>query len=82
MRVTFVSTLLVAVGFTHAAVNVTKTETVDLVAGEGDLGWGASGLAYGYSAGCGLNFASGKEDLQNSFSYEHKLQAMCCVLAI
>lgn len=53
------STLLALVAVPALAVNVTETNTVDLDAGAGELGWGASDLAYGYSAGCGLNFSSG-----------------------
>lgn len=44
----------------QAAINVTENNNVDLAAGTGDLGWGATGLSYGYSAGCGLNFSSGE----------------------
>lgn len=51
--------LLALASLASAAVNVTETNTVDLIAGKGDLGWGASGLAFGYSAGSGLNFDTG-----------------------
>lgn len=59
MRTTPTFALLMVAGLSHAAVNVTKTERVDLGASTGELGWGASGLAFGYSAGCGLNFTTG-----------------------
>lgn len=42
------------------AINITTTNDVDLAAGTGALGWGASGLPFGYSAGCGLNFDEGR----------------------
>lgn len=59
MRTTTALALLAAAGVSHAAVEVTKTETVDLDAGTGELGWGALGLPFGYQAGCGLNFTAG-----------------------
>lgn len=59
MHATAALALLAAAGLSHAAVEVTKTETVDLKAGTGELGWGAKGLPFGYEAGCGLNFTAG-----------------------
>lgn len=59
MRSTSTLALLAAPAVALAAINVTETNTVDLDAGAGELGWGASDLAYGYSAGCGLNFTAG-----------------------
>lgn len=51
-------------------VNITKTEDVDLESKTGELGWGADNLAFGYSAGAGLNFSSGKSHfLVDPFSY-------------
>lgn len=68
MRTTiFSSTLLLLPSLARAqqetqerAINITENDTADLVAGTGNLGWGASGLAFGYSAGVGLNFSSGE----------------------
>lgn len=54
--------LTLAAGLAHlvaGAINITTTNDVDLEAGTGDLGWGASGLPFGYSAGSGLDFDEG-----------------------
>lgn len=59
MRASFVSGLALAPLALAQAVNITKTEDVDLAAKTGELGWGADNLAFGYSAGAGLNFSSG-----------------------
>ncbi|KAL1872373.1 hypothetical protein Daus18300_004343 [Diaporthe australafricana] len=58
MRAVFVSSLALAPLALAQAVNITKTEDVDLAAKTGGLGWGADNLAFGYSAGAGLNFSS------------------------
>lgn len=60
MRAAFVSSLALAPLALAQAVNITKTEDVDLAAKTGELGWGAENLAFGYSAGAGLNFSAGK----------------------
>lgn len=59
MRASFVSSLVLAPLALAQTVNITKTEDVDLAAKTGELGWGADNLAFGYSAGAGLNFSSG-----------------------
>lgn len=59
MRASMVSSLALAPLALAQAVNITKTEDVDLAAKTGELGWGADNLAFGYSAGAGLNFSSG-----------------------
>lgn len=59
MRTSFVSSLALAPLALAQTVNITKTEDVDLAAKTGELGWGADNLAFGYSAGAGLNFSSG-----------------------
>lgn len=59
MRASFVSGLALAPLALAQTVNITKTEDVDLAAKTGELGWGADNLAFGYSAGAGLNFSSG-----------------------
>lgn len=59
MRASLVSGLALAPLALAQAVNITKTEDVDLAAKTGELGWGAANLAFGYSAGAGLNFSSG-----------------------
>lgn len=59
MRASFVSSLALTAGALAQTVNITKTEDVDLAAKTGELGWGADNLAFGYSAGAGLNFSSG-----------------------
>ncbi|RDW85683.1 hypothetical protein BP5796_04008 [Coleophoma crateriformis] len=41
-----------------SAINVTKVETVDQTTREGDLAFGATNLAFGYSAGAGINFSN------------------------
>ncbi|KAJ4386414.1 hypothetical protein N0V93_009309 [Gnomoniopsis smithogilvyi] len=38
-------------------INITETNEVDLANGTGNLGWGATDLPFGYSAGVGFNFA-------------------------
>lgn len=63
MRASFVSGLALAPLALAQAVNITKTEDVDLAAKTGELGWGADNLAFGYSAGAGLNFSSGMAPL-------------------
>ncbi|KAL3418848.1 hypothetical protein PVAG01_09069 [Phlyctema vagabunda] len=42
------------------AINITQVEQVDQVARQGELAYGASNLAFGYSAGAGINFSNGK----------------------
>lgn len=59
MRASFVSSLALAPLALAQTVNITKTEDVDLASNTGELGWGADNLAFGYSAGAGLNFSSG-----------------------
>lgn len=59
MRASFVSSLALAPVALAQTINITKTEEVDLAAKTGELGWGADNLAFGYSAGAGLNFSSG-----------------------
>lgn len=54
-----VSGIALPVGLATAALNITETNDVDSATGVGELGWGASDLAFGYSAGVGLNFSSG-----------------------
>lgn len=57
MRSTLPLVLLVPSGLVQGAANITKTELVDTASDKAELGWGASGLAFGYSAGVGLNFS-------------------------
>lgn len=38
-------------------INITETNDVNLANGTGNLGWGATNLPFGYSAGVGFNFA-------------------------
>lgn len=38
-------------------INITETNEVNLANGTGNLGWGATNLPFGYSAGVGFNFA-------------------------
>lgn len=59
MRASFISSLALAPLALAQAVNITKTEDVDLAGKIGELGWGADNLAFGYSAGAGLNFSAG-----------------------
>lgn len=59
MRTTTLVSLLPITGLAQAAINITKSEQVDLATGTGELGWGALGLAFGYSAGVGFNFSDG-----------------------
>lgn len=59
MRAPFISSLALAPLALAQAVNITKTEEVDLTSKIGELGWGADNLAFGYSAGAGLNFSAG-----------------------
>lgn len=67
------SSLIHSLVFAHLAlaqtVNITKTEDVNLASKTGELGWGADNLAFGYSAGAGLNFSSGMPHLL--FSSRH-----------
>lgn len=39
------------------SINITETKDVDLASNIGNLGWGATNLPFGYSAGVGFNFA-------------------------
>ncbi|RDW75145.1 hypothetical protein BP6252_06287 [Coleophoma cylindrospora] len=48
-----------------SAINVTKVETVDQTTREGDLAFGATNLAFGYSAGAGINFSNSKRAIFN-----------------
>lgn len=57
------STVLLLAPVALAQIEVTNTEEVDQASGVGNLGYGASGLAFGYSAGAGLNFTAGKLSL-------------------
>ena len=70
MRASFVSSLVLAPLALAQTVNITKTEDVDLAAKTGELGWGADNLAFGYSAGAGLNFSSSTPHLSlGAFSF-------------
>lgn len=63
MRATVFSSFLtglMSLSLARAAINVTESNSVDLDAGTGVLGWGASGISFGYSAGVGLNFSDGE----------------------
>lgn len=65
MRTTTVSSFLtglmsLSLAQAQTVVNITESNTADVDAGTGELGWGASGLSFGYSAGVGLNFSSGE----------------------
>lgn len=59
MRASVLSSLALAPLAIAQEVSITKTEDVDLASKTGELGWGADNLAFGYSAGAGLNFTSG-----------------------
>lgn len=41
----------------QGSINITETNEVNLANGTGNLGWGATNLPFGYSAGVGFNFA-------------------------
>lgn len=43
-----------------SAINITKVETLDQTTREGELAYGATNLAFGYSAGAGINFSNSK----------------------
>ncbi|KAG8166678.1 hypothetical protein KVR01_002367 [Diaporthe batatas] len=58
MRLSLISSLVLPPLALAQTVNITKTEDVDLASKTGELGWGADSLAFGYSAGAGLNFSS------------------------
>jgi hypothetical protein len=70
MRASFIPLALAPLALAQT-VNITKTEDVDLASKTGELGWGADNLAFGYSAGAGLNFSSGMSPFLflDSFSY-------------
>lgn len=59
MRAALISSLALAPLALTQSINITKTEDVDAEAKVGELGWGADNLAFGYSAGAGLNFSTG-----------------------
>lgn len=57
MRASSLILALAPVSALAQGINITETNEVDLANGKGNLGWGATDLPFGYSAGSGLNFA-------------------------
>ncbi|CAN8100349.1 unnamed protein product [Discula destructiva] len=49
-------------------INITQSNDVNLANGTGTLGWGASNLPFGYSAGVGFNFDEGARSLGGGFN--------------
>lgn len=47
-------------------INITETNDVNLANGTGNLGWGATNLPFGYSAGVGFNFAESTYSILNA----------------
>ncbi|KAK2600861.1 hypothetical protein N8I77_010366 [Diaporthe amygdali] len=67
MRTALISSLVLAPLALAQSINITKTEDVDVETKVGELGWGADNLAFGYSAGAGLNFSTAKRFLSPDF---------------
>lgn len=60
-------------------INITETNDVNLANGTGNLGWGATNLPFGYSAGVGFNFAESMYFIPDAVSSNlHSLILIFC----
>lgn len=60
MRLSTILPVALASSVAAQDINITKVEEVDQITRQGELAYGATNLAFGYSAGAGINFSNGK----------------------